>query len=238
MQKLLSRAAILYFLFMLALTAIFFALNYFGYSFVVSYPIVWFAFNVLVEGAFLAINLTKGRATTIFTSLLAQLMPLCALIYLFIVWVLIDGVPVILIVLHGLFCFLSAFIISLFAKGPHVLRVICMIVNSILLFFLLGVSFLMMIFGQMAQNTIIKQVVSPNASYTALVIDADQGALGGSTLVNVEYNFSEIQLGLGRFVKIRGLYQGRWMEFNHLNPEWEDDNTLLINGQAYEMDGE
>ena len=93
-----------------------------------------------------------------------------------------------------------------------------------------------MTFGQIRQDSIVNRVMSPNRSYTAVVIDSDQGALGGNTLVDIEHNASEINVWFGRFIKITRVYTGEWGEFDTMSMEWKNDSTLLINGKSYEVD--
>jgi hypothetical protein len=87
-----------------------------------------------------------------------------------------------------------------------------------------------MTFGQIGQNTVIRQEMSPDKSYTAILIDSDHGALGGNTVVNIEYHTSIINVGFGQFVKVRRLYIGNWGEFETMRLEWKDANILLIMG--------
>ncbi|MPN63604.1 hypothetical protein SDC9_211368 [bioreactor metagenome] len=93
-----------------------------------------------------------------------------------------------------------------------------------------------MTFGQIGQSTIGREEVSPDKSYTAILIDSDQGALGGNTLVNIEYHTSTINIGFSQFVKVKRLYIGNWGEFETMSLEWRDDRTLLINGRSYSID--
>jgi hypothetical protein len=90
-----------------------------------------------------------------------------------------------------------------------------------------------MTIGNLGHNTIVRQETSPDESYTAVLIASDQGALGGDTIVNIEYNTTKI-IGYGRFEK--RLYTGDWEEFETMCIEWKDDHTLLINGKSYSID--
>lgn len=46
-------------------------------------------------------------------------------------------------------------------------------------------SFIALIFGSIGQNTVVQTAESPSGKYYAQVVDSDQGALGGDTLVVV-----------------------------------------------------
>lgn len=89
-----------------------------------------------------------------------------------------------------------------------------------------------MIFTDFGKETIIEQVTSPDKSYTAILINSDQGALGGDTLVSIEYNNTKI-IGYGYFEK--NLYIGEWREFETIDLKWKDDHTLLINEKVYNL---
>lgn len=237
-QKLPGKIPIIYLLFMFVVAGIAFAFLYYEYSFVVSCPIVWFLFHLLIQVVFVVIFLAKRDTITKAAFGVTQLLPLCSLPYIFAVGELIDGVPGILLMLHVLFCFLSCFIMSVASKGPLIFQTIIAAVNGIILCFFLILSLLQMTFGQIGQRTVVKEVVSPNASYTAVLIEYDQGALGGNIIVDIEYNQYEIDIGLGRFVKKRRLYTGGWGNASNMKLQGEDDSVLLIGDRSYDMEEE
>ena len=75
--------------------------------------------------------------------------------------------------------------------------------------------------------------VQNDGRHYAELIDDDQGALGGNTIVNV-YPRGKLDLGLIRFCRrARNVYWGDWGEFNDMTIEWKDNDTLLINGKEY-----
>lgn len=61
-------------------------------------------------------------------------------------------------------------------------------------------DFIALIFGNIGQNTVVQTVESPSGKYYAQVIDSDQGALGGDTLVDV-YEKSKINAILFKIEK-------------------------------------
>ena len=233
MQKLFKRASIVYFAYLLLMIILSMAFLCFGYRFIVSNEIIWFVINILAVGILTALCLSKRKESVKSANIIAQLLPLFALIYIIVIIALIDGVDVIIFSLHGLLCFLSCYVISLLYINKRVFRIVCAVLNSILLLFLLAGIYFFMIFGQFGQDTIVRQETSPDESYTAVLIASDQGALGGDTLVNIEYNTTKI-IGYGRFEK--RLYTGDWGEFETMSLEWKDDHTLLINGKSYNID--
>lgn len=88
-----------------------------------------------------------------------------------------------------------------------------------------------------SSNTVVKYLNSPENTYTAEIIDNDQGALGGGTLVEIKYNNQKFSVLLGVFKKFpKIIYDGDWCEFDNMTIKWENENTLLINNVRYNID--
>lgn len=236
MQKLLSRAPIVYFIFLLGMTSLFTAFLFLGYRFIVANQVVWLVLSILAEGIIASICLVKRKAATKTAKIIAQLLPFCALLYFFVLLILLDSLNIYFQTVHGLFCFLSCYVVALLHKIKRIFRIVCAVLNSILFILLLAASNFIMAFGSIAQNTIVRQVMSPDQSYAAILIDSEQGALGGNTWIDIEYRTSNIPVGYGRFVKVTRVYTGRCGEFETISMEWQDDHTLLIDGKSYRID--
>ena len=87
-------------------------------------------------------------------------------------------------------------------------------------------------FGNFAANTVISSVSSPEGTYRAELIDSDQGALGGDTIVRVYKN--GIDAGLLRVTsKPQIIYRGEWGEAFSMEISWYGDDCLLINSKPY-----
>lgn len=236
MQNLRKRAPIVYgfFLLLVSVAAILFYTH--DYGFIVSNEAIWFAVSVAAEGILAAMCLSKRNESTTMANVVALSLPLLALIYIAGLFLLIRGVNDLLFALNGLLCFLSCYILSLLYKNKRVLQGVCTVLNSILLLIVMVGMFLFVALGQIGQDTIVRQEPSPDRTYTAILIDSDHGALGGDTVVNVEYRASVLHLGFGRFVKTKNLYIGDWGEYKNMRLSWKDDSTLLINGRSYVVD--
>lgn len=92
-------------------------------------------------------------------------------------------------------------------------------------------------FGEFGKTSVVKQVSSPDQSYIAEIVDDDQGALGGNTLVNIKGIGKEIPVLLGKLVpEEERVYEGDWGEFETMVIEWKDNHTLLIDGEEYTVD--
>ena len=90
-----------------------------------------------------------------------------------------------------------------------------------------------LIFGSIGSETVVQEIPSPSGAYTAQLIDDDQGALGGSTKVQITQP-NLIPLGIGALrPKTQTLYTGPWGEFESMTLAWQDENTLLISETPY-----
>lgn len=236
MHRLFERVPVIYSAFLLLFTIPFLVSMCLGYQFIVYHGAAWLILNILIEVALTAFCAAKRKISTKAANLVSQLLPLLSLLYICMMGFVVHGVNVLFLTLHSLICFVSCFAVSFLYKNKPILRAVCAGFNSILLLLLLAACFFTITFGQLVQETVVNRVVSPNQSYTAVVIDSDQGALGGDTLVDIEHHASEINIWPGRFIKITRVYTGRWGEFNTMSMEWKNDSTLLINGKSYQVD--
>ena len=85
------------------------------------------------------------------------------------------------------------------------------------------------------QNTVVQIVESPSGKYYAQVIDSDQGALGGDTLVDVDEK-SGINVILFKIEKKpQRVYSGDWGECNDMQIDWKDDDCLIIHSTEYQI---
>lgn len=110
------------------------------------------------------------------------------------------------------------------------------ILYALLILFFSCLSFFMLIFGNIGQNTVVRTLESPSGKYCAQVIDSDQGVFGGDTLVDV-YEKRGINLILFKIEKkAQRVYFGEWGEFENMKIRWKDDNCLVINSVEYEIE--
>lgn len=97
-------------------------------------------------------------------------------------------------------------------------------------------SFFMVLFGGMGYVKVVRSVPSPNGRYIAEIVDINQGALGGDTVVQINEN-----KGLNCFVfkiekKPNGIYYGEWGEFETIDVSWENDDFVLIDSVRYRVE--
>lgn len=240
MQRFIKNAPLVYFTFLFVITAQTVIFVLLRYRFLVSSAVVWFVAHIVVEILLTVLCFWKRKEslTAKSSSIIAQLLPILAIVYYVATDYLVDGVTGVLLPLHGLFCFFSCFVLSLAYNKFNILQSLFGILNSILLLLVIGFSLLFMTFGQIGEHTVKRAVTSPMESYSAFLISSDQGALGGSTLVDVHDHTSMINIGIGQYVRITRIYAGEWNGYKSARIYWRDDHTLLINDVPYTIDAE
>jgi hypothetical protein len=129
-------------------------------------------------------------------------------------------------------CCCAIAIYSKFAS-PRALKIVSGILSALLFLFLL----LVLIVGILKSTIVVKSVPSPQNKYLAEVIDDDQGALGGNTLVDVKDNSQTIDLLVGKFSKQPTcVYTGKWGEFTNMQISWKSEHVLIIDGKEYHIE--
>ena len=109
--------------------------------------------------------------------------------------------------------------------------VLCALMTTFIFFF----SFIMLMFGNIGQSTAVKNIDSPSGNLYVQIVDSDQGALGGDTLVNV-YEKREIDAFIFKLKdKPQRVYLREWREYESMHISWKDDKCLVINSVEYEI---
>ena len=107
----------------------------------------------------------------------------------------------------------------------------------LVVFALAFVSFVFTLLAGFGVNTIVEEIPSPKGLYVAEVVDADQGALGGNTVVYVSENRG-VDLGICEFTDIpERVYIGEWGEYDDMDIRWKNDECLIINSTEYVLNG-
>lgn len=115
------------------------------------------------------------------------------------------------------------------------LKVISLLLTALLISPVGFLGFIALVFGGIGKNTVIQSVPSPNGTYYAELIDSDQGALGGDTLVDVHHSKRINALLFQIEKKPQRVYHGEWGEFEDMEIYWKDDNCLVINSKEYDV---
>lgn len=118
---------------------------------------------------------------------------------------------------------------------PLVLKILALTLSALMFLPICFFGFISFIFGDFGKNTVVQSVESPSGAYYAEVIDSDQGALGGDTLVDVYENKGIYALIFKISKKPQRIYFGEWGEFRNMEIYWKDDGCLIINSFEYEI---
>jgi len=200
-----------------------------GFSVIVRYPAVTFAgLTVLFLALSLPLLTNKEKTVNTVTAILsAIIVPLSVVNLLVCVWencsfavLLMTLVWVIVSFLLMYRCGKNGILTGVLTGFSVLLLVIVLFLMVILLFFTIG------------QNTVVQTLPSPNGTYYAEVIDSDQGALGGDTLVEVYDTRKQLDLFLITVQKNpQRVYFGDWGDFKTMTLQWESEQVLRINGK-------
>jgi hypothetical protein len=120
--------------------------------------------------------------------------------------------------------------------NPLALKIAALALSALMVLPIGFLSFIALIFGNFGQNTVVQAVESPSGKYCALVIDSDQGALGGDTLVDVyeKSGFNAILFKIEK--KPQRVYLSDWGAYKNMKIYWKDDGCLVINAVEYKIE--
>ena len=129
--------------------------------------------------------------------------------------------------------FICCFFISIINIKSKVRKILVSVLSAPMTAFIIFFAFMILTFGNLGQNTVVKSIDSPSGNFYAQVIDSDQGALGGDTVVNV-YE----KRGIDAFIfkledKPQRVYLGEWGEYKSMRISWKNDKCLIINSVEY-----
>lgn len=206
----------------------------FGYSFeLISVSAFAIAIAVLsvciVVLNFVLKNILENKTMQILLAIITPLSLINAVLYIF-------EYPQIWVIASVLFSAGCCCYLTVKYGKPLSLKIVALVLSALEILPIGFFSFIALIFGNIAQNTVVQTVESPSGKYYAQVIDSDQCALGGDTLVDV-YKKNGINAILFKIKKKpQTVYFGDWGEFENMQIHWKDDNCLVINSVEYEIE--
>lgn len=172
------------------------------------------------------------------TSMPSAILPVLAIFFVVAQWVASDSDTgsIFVCVMHAcitLICSMVLFFSYTYNKAVKIGLGIIYSLMVISFFFLLSI---MILIEDFCKTTVVESEISPNAVYIAKIIDIDEGALGGSTVVTVTNQKFTLHLLVGEIKKApEVIYRGRWGEFRRMILRWETDDILYINEKRYEI---
>ena len=119
---------------------------------------------------------------------------------------------------------------------PLALKIVAFSMSALMILPLCFISLPVLLLGNFSQNTVVQTIESPSGKYYAQVIDSNQGALGGSTFVeihrtnNIDFFFFQLSKEPQR------VYTGDWLEYQTMHIYWKNDSCLVINSLEYRIE--
>ena len=203
----------------------------FGYEIIMKAPLaIAILSTVLFCGGFAALQIKPAKSDGF--RFLFGLLPLLCLVNTLFCMMLSNSIAVTLL------CFLQAFlgVILMLQKLRTIgAKVTVSILFALGVMFLVMHGFLFFTFGQIGYSQTVTTALSPEGTYRAEVIDSNEGALGGDTLVRIYHVPFHVDLCLVEAQrKPRTVYIGQWGEFETMTLSWQSEQTLLINSTPYQ----
>ena len=132
-------------------------------------------------------------------------------------------------ILDFVFAVILNFIIS-DTKARQITNIIAVIVLVIPL--IIGLLFVTL-FGSIGYVKVVRSVPSPNGEYIAEILDSNQGALGGDTIIQIQEDKGINCLIFKIEKKPNRIYYGEWGEFDDIDVRWENNEVVLIDAVKY-----
>ena len=171
----------------------------------------------------------KSRPMSIWKTLLFPLSLINAALFL------LESRTILTVVSAAVFVGCCCFMTARYGK-PLALKITALVLSILMIIPIAAFGFIALIFGDIAQSAVVQTIESPDGKYYAQVIDSDQGALGGDTIVNVH---EQGGLNAGIFIiekKPKRVYLGEWGEFEDMQIHWKEDGCLVINTVEYKIE--
>jgi hypothetical protein len=209
------------------------SLSLFDYSFIPNSSLVYDSFTTAIVICFTVTGIKYRTVNTRTNNVFSALLPLTALFFLFFSLTAIDRKSDYTYILHSFITIVCSLILAFSFTRRKAIKIGLGVIYLVLFLFIIFYLFIMLIMADFGKNTVVKTEMSPNNVYLAEIIDNDQGALGGNTIVTISRQNYLMNLFIGRFTK--RIYTGRWGEFETMTIRWETDKILYINGSRYMM---
>ena len=205
----------------------------FGYTFsIFSVPVFTVVTAIIAFGAMVFSNATKDKTQRNGLNILIYLLTPLSVVNAFLC---IMECKNPLVVISCVVCVLCCFALTAMGGEKMIVKIAVILLSGVMLIPVGFVGLFALIIGNFGQNTVVKTVESPNGIYYAEVINSDQGALGGDTIVNVRRDRTFNALFVTIEEKTKRVYLGEWGTYVDMDIYWKDDECLVINSKEYEV---
>lgn len=206
----------------------------FGYSVYLSFSVVytlWLAVIFIYSNYSIKKNEEAGFSKS--ARICAAILPLITAVNLG-VYVFKYGSLTIALIM-GVCLIFAAFIAEKVIKG-NMGKVLSVVSSGFICLIAVVLSFFTVSSSYLFTKRVEKFILSPDRTYYAEVINIDQGALGGDTVVYV-HRSRGVNLFLLSFNKIpQKVYIGEWGEYKTMQIEWKNENCLVIDSKEYDIE--
>ncbi len=205
-----------------------------GYSVYLSMPVVyslWLAVIFMYSNYFIKKNeeVEASKTTVVFAAVLPVVTAVNLAVFVFKS----ESLPIALIM--GV-CLIFAAVITEKVMEGNKAKVFSVISSAFICLLAVIFSFVIISSSYFLVKSVEKHVASPDRTYYAEVVNVDQGALGGDTVVYV-HRSRGTNLFFISFNEIpQKVYVGEWGEYKTMQIEWKNEKILIIDGKEYNID--
>lgn len=203
-----------------------------GYTFALAsyhlYAVGSAVLSVVVAVRSLVSGAEENKSTAVLCSILPPISLICTVFCVF-------KCRSVIVAFAMLVCVGCCFISAAKSGQPFGLKAASLALSALTILPITFIVFIVLTFGNIGENKVIRSIDSPDGRYTAQVIDADQGALGGDTVVRVVKNRGLELLVLSVRKKPQTVYIGEWGEAENITVYWSDEREVTVNSYAHKI---
>lgn len=117
-------------------------------------------------------------------------------------------------------------------KWKYVVGILCGLLAGLLIVIGSGRC----LFHGWVENTVVRQIPSPEGHYTAQIIN-EQGLRDSDTLVRIQNCRRRADVLFGKFeTPAKRIYELEWGSAENMTVQWHDEDTVIINGKYYDLE--
>lgn len=207
---------------------------FFGYSVYLSFSVVytlWLAVIFMYSNHFIKRNEEAEFSKS--ARICAAFLPLITAVNLGVYVFKHGSLPIALIM--GV-CLIFAAVIAEKVLESNKSKVLSVVSSGFICLIAVVLSFFAVSSSYLFTKRVEKFILSPDRTYYAEVVNIDQGALGGDTVVYV-HRSRVTNLFFLSFNKIpQKVYIGEWGEYKTMLIEWKNENCLVIDSKEYDIE--
>lgn len=133
-------------------------------------------------------------------------------------------------------CLICSVLIATKSCNSVKAKTVSVINSTVLTVIALAFSFIVITADSFSTHTVKDVIYSPDRTCYAEVVDIDQGALGGNTVIYV-HKSKCLNLFFITVAKTpQRVYTGEWQEYKSLKIQWKDNDCLTVNSTEYSIE--